>query len=122
MFMKMVTLNTKISKEGIAKFGIPEPCIRRSIVADTEHVRVELKVVDLVAKKLFEMKDFPKIDIGKLHLVHKEIPNNVFDCLRNLLFSCTDELFQGLIDTRLLVILTLGRSTLLGGDIREAVY
>ena len=47
----MVTLNTKISKEGIARSGIPEPRIRRSIVADTGHVRVELK-------------DFPKIDLG----------------------------------------------------------
>jgi len=53
----MITLNTKIGKEGIKRFGIPEPYIRRSIVADTEHVRMELRDVDLVAKKIFEMKE-----------------------------------------------------------------
>jgi len=118
----MVTLNTKIGKEGIARFGIPEPYIRRSIVADTEHVRVEMKDVDLVAKKIFEMKDFPRINLDKLRLVCTELPNDVFNCLRNLLLGCTDESFQGLVDTRPLVILTLGRSVLLGGDVREAAY
>lgn len=118
----MVTLNTKIGKEGIAKFGIPEPYIRRSIVADTEHVRVELKDVDLIAKKIFEMEDFPRINLEKLHITSTELADDVFSCLRNLLLSCTDESFHGLIDTRPLVILTLGRSTLLGGDIREAAY
>jgi predicted transcriptional regulator len=118
----MLTLNTKIGKECIARFGIPEPYIRRSIVADTEHVRVELKDVDLVAKKIFEMKDFPRIDLGRLHLIHSELPNDMFTCLRNLLIGCTDDSFQGLIDTRPLVMLTLGRSVLLGGDAREAMY
>ena len=118
----MVTLNTKIGKEGIVRFGIPEPYIRRSIVADTEHVRMELRDVDLVAKKIFEMKDFPRIDLGKLRLAQTELPNDVFNCLRNLLLDCTEESFQGLVDTRPLVILTLGRSTLLGGDVREAMF
>jgi len=118
----MVTLNTKIGKESIARFGIPEPYIRRSIVADTEHVRMELKDVDLVAKKIFEMKDFPKINLDKLHLACTELPNDVFNYLRNLLLGCTDEPFQGLIDTRPLDILTLGCSALLGGDVREAAY
>ena len=118
----MVTLNTKIGKEGIARFGIPEPYIRRSIVADTEHVRVELRDVDLVAKKIFEMKEFPKIDLGKLHITHTELPEDVFNCLRNLLLGCTTESFQGLVDTMPLVILALGRSALLDGDIREAMY
>ena len=118
----MVTLNTRIGKEGIARFGIPEPYIRRSIVADTEHVRIELKNVDLVAKKIFEMKDFPRINLDKLRLVGTELPNDVFNSLRTLLLGCTDEAFQGLVDTRPLVILTLGRSALLGGDIREAAY
>jgi len=118
----MVTLNTKIGKEGVARFGIPEPYIRRSIVADTGHVRMELKDVDLVAKKIFEMKDFPRINLDKLRLVCTEIPNDVFNCLRNLLLGCTEEPFQGLVDTRPLVILTLGRSSLLDGDVREAMY
>ncbi len=118
----MVTLNTRIGKEGIARFGIPEAYIRRSIVADTEHVRMELKDVDLVAKKIFEMKDFPRINLDKLHLTCTELPNDVFNCLRNLLLSCTNEPFQGLVDTRPLEILTLGRSSLLGGDVREAMY
>jgi len=39
-----------------------------------------------------------------------------------LLLGCTDEAFQGLVDTRPLVILTMGCSTLLGGDVREAMY
>jgi hypothetical protein len=39
-----------------------------------------------------------------------------------LLLGCTDEAFQGLVDTRPLVILTLGLSALLGGDVREAMY
>ena len=118
----MVTLNTKIGKEGIARFGIPDPYIRRSIVADTEHVRMELKDVDLVAKKIFEMKDFPRINLDKLSLTYTELPNEVFNCLRNLLIGCTDEAFQGLVDTRPLVILILGRSVLLYGDLREAMY
>ncbi len=118
----MVTLNTRIGKEGIKRFGIPEPYIRRSIVADTEHVRMELRDVDLVAKKIFEMKDFPKINLSKLRLVHTELTNDVFSCLRDLLMNCTDEEFQGLTDTRPLVILVLGRSALLDGDVREAMY
>ncbi len=118
----MVTLNTKIGKEGITRFGIPEPYIRRSIVADTEHVRMELKDIDLVAKKIFEMKDFPRIDLSKLRLAGTELPNDVFDCLRRLLFDCVEESYQGLVDTMPLVILTLGRSALLDGDIREAMY
>ncbi len=118
----MVTLNTKIGKEGIARFGIPEPYIRRSIVADTEHVRMELKDVDLVAKKIFEMKDFPRINLDKIRLTCTELPNDVFTYLRNLLLGCTDEAFHGLVDTRPLVILTLGRSALLDGDVREAMY
>ena len=118
----MITLNTKIGKESIKRFGIPEPYIRRSIVADTEHVRMELRDVDLVAKKIFEMKDFPKINLSKLRLVHTELPNDVFHCLRNLLLDCTEESYQGLVDTRPLVILTLGRSALLDGDVREAMY
>ncbi len=118
----MVTLNTKIGKEGIARFGIPEPYIRRSIVADTEHIRIELKDVDLIAKKIFEIEDCPRINLEKLHITCTELADDVFSCLRNLLLSCTDESFHGLIDTRPLVILTLGRSALLGGDIREATY
>ncbi len=118
----MVTLNTKIGKEGIVRFGIPKPYIRRSIVADTEHVRTELKDVDLVAKKIFEMKDFPRIDLNKLRLVATELPNDVFNSLRILLLGCTAEPFQGLVDTRPLVILALGRLVLLGGDVREAAY
>ncbi len=118
----MVTLNTKIGKEGIARFGIPEAYIRRSIVADTEHVRMELRDVDLVAKKIFEMKDFPKINLSKLRLTCTELPGDVFNCLRNLLLGCTNETFQGLVDTRPLVILALGRSALLDGDIWEAIY
>ncbi len=118
----MLTLNTKIGKEGVARFGIPEPYIRRSIVADTEHVRTELKNIDLIAKKIFEMKDFPRIDLEKLHITGTKLPNDVFTCLRTLLLSCTDEPFQRLVDTRPLEILTLGRSALLGGDVREAMY
>ena len=118
----MVTLNTKIGKEGIKKFGIPEAYIRRSIVADTEHVRMELRGVDLVAKKIFEMEDFPRINLGKLHLTCTELPNDLFNSLRNLLLVCTEESYLGLVDTMPLVILTLGRSALLDGDIREAAY
>jgi predicted transcriptional regulator len=118
----MVTLNTKIDKVSIKKFGIPEPYIRRSIVTDTEHVRMELRDVDLVAKKIFEMKDFPKINLDKLRLAGTELPNDVFNCLHNLLLGCTEEIFQRLVDTRPLEILTLGRSALLGGDVREAAY
>ncbi len=118
----MVTLNTRIGKEGIARFGIPGPYIRRSIVADTEHVRMELRNVDLVAKKIFEMKDFPKINLSELRIVHTELTNEVFNCLRTLLLGCTEEAFQGLVDTRPLVILALGRSALLNGDVREAMY
>lgn len=118
----MVTLNTKIGNQDIARFGIPEPYIRRSIVADTEHVRTELKDVDLVAKKIFEMKEFPRINLDKLRLGYTKIPNDVFNCLRNLLLNCTDISFQGLVDTRPLEIITLGRSVLLGDDLREAAY
>ncbi len=118
----MITLNTKIGKESIKRFGIPEAYIRRSIVADTEHVRMELKDVDLVAKKIFEMKDFPRINLDRLHLTCTELPNELFDCLYNLLLGCTDELFQGLVDTMPLIILALGRSALLDGDVREAMY
>ena len=118
----MLTLNTRIGREGVTRFDIPEPYIRRSIVADTEHVRMELKDIDLVAKKIFEIKDFPRINLDKLRLTGTELPNDVFTCLRNLLLGCTEETFQGLVDTRPLVILTLGRSTLLGGDVREAMY
>ncbi len=118
----MLTLNTSIGKEGIGRFGIPEPYIRRSIVADTEHVRMELKDVDLVAKKIFEMKDFPRIDLEKLHITGTKLPNDVFICLRTLLLGCTDEAFHRLVDTRPLEILTLGRSALLGSNVREAAY
>ena len=118
----LVTLNIKIGKDGIERFGVPTPYIRRSIVADTEHVRVELRDVDLVAKRIFEMKDFPKIILSRLRLVHTELSNDVSKCLRNLLMNSTDEAFQSLIDTRPLAILTLGRSALLDGDVREAMY
>jgi len=118
----MVTLNTGIKKDGIERFGISEAYIRRSIVADTEHVRMELRNVDLVAKRIFEMKDFPRISLQRLTLAQTELADDVFRSLRNLLMDCTDEGFQGLVDTRPLVILTLGRSTLLGGDVREAMY
>ncbi len=118
----MVTLNTRIGKEGIKRFGIPEPYIRRSIVADTEHVRMELKDIDLVAKKIFEMKEFPRINLEKLRLTGTELPNDVFNGIRTLLLGCTEENFQKLVDTRPLEILTLGRSALLGGDVREAAY
>ena len=118
----MLTLNTSIGKEGIGRFGIPEPYIRRSIVADTEHVRMELRDVDLVAKKIFEMKDFPKIDLSKLRIACTELSNDVFNCLRDLLMNCTNEAFQGLVDTWPLVILALGHSALLDGDVREAMY
>ena len=118
----MVTLNTRIGKDGIERFGIPAPYIRRSIVADTEHVGSELRDVDLVAKRIFEMKDFPKIILNRLRLVHTELANDVFSCLRNLLMNYTNEAFQGLIDTRPLVILSLGRSALLDGDVRAAMY
>ena len=118
----MLTLNTRIGTQGITRFGIPEPYIRRSIVADTEHVRMELRDVDLIAKKIFEMKDFPRIYLDKLRIACTELPNDVFNCLRTLLLDCTDEAFQGLVDTRPLVILTLGRSALLDGDVREAMY
>ena len=118
----MITLNTRIGKDGTERFGIPTPYIRRSIVADTEHVRMELKDVDLVAKKIFEMQDFPRINLDKLRLAYTALPNDVFNCLRDLLFSCTDESFRRLVDTRPLVILTLGRSALLDGDVWEAMY
>ncbi len=118
----MVTLNTKIGKEDIKRFGIPDPYIRRSIVADTEHVRMELRDVDLVAKKIFEMKDFPRINLDKLRIACTELPDDVFNCLRDLLMNCTNEEFQGLVDTMPLVILTLGRSVLLDGDVREAMF
>jgi len=118
----MVTLNTNLRKEGLERFGIPEPYIRRCVVADTEHVRMELRDVDLVAKKIFEMKDFPRINLDKLHLACTELPGDVFNCLRNLLLGCTEESYQGLVDTRPLEILTLGRSALLDGDVREAMY
>ena len=118
----MITLNTKIGKESIKRFDIPEVYIRRSIVADTEHVRMELRDVDLVAKKIFEMKDFPRINLDKLHLACTKLPDDVFNCLRDLLMDSTDEEFQGLVDTMPLAILTLGRSALLDGDVKEAMY
>ena len=118
----MLTLNTKIGKEGIARFGIPEPYIRRSIVADTEHVRTELGDVDLIAKRIFEMKDFPKINLKKLNIAHTELPDEVFNRLRSLLLDCTEESFHRLVDTRPLVILTHGRMPLVDSDIKEAMY
>ncbi len=118
----MVTLNTKIGKEDIKRFGIPDPYIRRSIVADTEHVRMELRDVDLVAKKIFEMKDFPRINLDKLRIACTKLPDDVFNCLRDLLMNCTNEEFQGLVDTMPLVILTLGCSALLNGDVWEAMF
>ncbi|MFC2019795.1 hypothetical protein ACFLU4_07630 [Chloroflexota bacterium] len=118
----MVTLNTKIGTEGIERFGIPAPYIRRSIVADTEHVRMELRDVDRVAKKIFEVKEFPRINIQRLNIVQTKLTDDVFGSLRDLLMDCTEEGFQRLIDTMPLVILILGRSALLGSDVREAMY
>ena len=118
----MVTLNTKIGKEGIARFGIPEPYIRRSIVADTEHVRMELRDVDLIAKKIFEMKDFPRISLKRLQINRTKLSDAEFNSLRDLLMACTQDEFKILVDTRPLGILALGRSALLAGDVRESIY
>lgn len=118
----MLTLNTKIGKEGIARFNIPEPYIRRSIVADTEHVRTELRDVDLVARRIFVLKNFPRINLSKLLIAHSKLPEYVFDRLSKLLLDCTQESFHRLVDTIPLVILTHGRMPLLDGDINKAMY
>ena len=118
----MVTLNTNLRKEGLERFGIPEPYIRRCVVADTEYVEAELQNVDLVAKDIFELKDFPRINLKRLQINRTKLNDGEFNSLRNLLMACTQDEFKRLVDTRPLEILALGRSALLGGDVRESIY
>jgi predicted transcriptional regulator len=118
----MVTLNTNLQKESLDRFGIPEPYIRRCVVADTEYVETELRSVDLVAKEIFELKDFPRISLKRLQLKRAKLTDGEFNTLRNLLLACVKDEFQRLVDTRPLVILALGRSALLAGDLQESIY
>ncbi|MFC1861181.1 hypothetical protein ACFLYL_02740 [Chloroflexota bacterium] len=118
----MVTLNTNLRKEGLERFGIPEPYIRRCVVADTEYVETELQNVDLVAKEIFELKAFPRISLKRLQINRTKLSDAEFNSLRDLLMACTQDEFKRLVDTRPLEILTLGRSALLGGDVRESIY
>jgi hypothetical protein len=118
----MVTLNTNLRKEGLERFGIPEPYIRRCVVADTEYVETELQNVDLVAKEIFEQKDFPRISLKRLHINRTKLSDGEFNSLRALLMVCTQYEFKRLVDTRPVGILALGRSALLGGDVRESIY
>ena len=118
----MVTLNTNLQKESLDRFGIPEPYIRRCVVADTEYVETELRSVDLVAKEIFELKDFPRISLKRLQLKRAKLTDGEFNTLRNLLLACVNAEFQRLVDTRPLVILALGRSALLAGDLQESIY
>ena len=118
----MVTLNTNLQKESLDRFGIPEPYIRRCVVADTEYVETELRNVDLVAKEIFELKDFPRISLKRLQLKRAKLTDGEFNTLRNLLLACVNDEFQRLVDTRPLVILALGRSALLAGDLQESIY
>jgi hypothetical protein len=118
----MVTLNTNLRKESLDRFGIPEPYIRRCVVADTEYVETELRNVDLVAKEIFELKDFPRISLKRLQLKRAKLTDGEFNSLRNLLLACVNDEFQRLVDTRPLVILALGRSPLLAGDLQESIY
>jgi predicted transcriptional regulator len=118
----MVTLNTNLQKESLDRFGIPEPYIRRCVVADTEYVETELRNVDLVAKEIFELKDFPRISLKRLQIKRAKLTDGEFNSLRNLLLACVNDEFQRLVDTRPLVILALGRSALLAGDLQESIY
>ena len=118
----MVTLNINLRKGGLERFGIPEPYIRRCVVADTEYVETELRNVDLVAKEIFELKDFPRISLKRLKINWTKLTDGEFNSLRNLLLACTQDEFHRLVDTRSLEILTLGRSALLAGDVRESIY
>ena len=118
----MVTLNTNLRKEGLDRFGIPEPYIRRCVVADTEYVETELQNVDLVAKEIFELKAFPRISLKRLQINRTKLSDTEFNSLRDLLMACTQDEFKRLVDTRPLEILALGRSALLGGDVRESIY
>jgi len=118
----MVTLNTNLRKGGLERFGIPEPYIRRCVVADTEYVETELRNVDLVAKEVFELKDFPRISLKRLKINRTKLADGEFNSLRDLLLACTQDEFQRLVDTRPLEILALGRSALLAGDVRESIY
>ena len=118
----MVTLNTNLQKESLDRFGIPEPYIRRCVVADTEYVETELRNVDLVAKEIFELKDFPRISLKRLQLKRAKLTDGEFNSLRNLFLACVNDEFQRLVDTRPLVILALGRSALLAGDLQESIY
>ena len=118
----MVTLNTNLQKESLDRFGIPEPYIRRCVVADTEYVETELRSVDLVAKEIFELKDFPRISLKRLQIKRAKLTDGEFNSLRNLLLACVNDEFQRLVDTMPLVILALGRSALLAGDLQESIY
>jgi hypothetical protein len=118
----MVTLNTNLHKENLDRFEIPEPYIRRCVVADTEYVQTELRNVDLVAKEIFELKDFPRISLKRLQIKRTTLTDGEFNSLRNLFLACVNDEFQPLVDTMPLVILTLGRSPLLADDLQESVY
>ena len=118
----MVTLNTNLRKEGLERFGIPEPYIRRCVVADTEYVETELRNVDLVAKEIFELKDFPRISLKQLNINRTKVTDGEYNSIRNLLLACVNDEFQRFVDTRPLVILALGRSALLAGDLQESIY
>jgi hypothetical protein len=118
----MVTLNTNLRKESLDRFGVPEPYIRRCVVADTEYVETELRSVDLVAKEIFELKDFPRISLKRLQIKRAKLTDGEFNSLRNLLLACVNDEFQRLVDSRPLVILALGRSALLAGDLQESIY
>jgi hypothetical protein len=118
----MVTLNTNLHKENLDRFEIPEPYIRRCVVADTQYVQTELRNVDLVAKEIFELKDFPRINLKRLQIKRTTLTDGEFNSLRNLFLACVNDEFQPLVDTMPLVILTLGRSPLLADDLQESVY
>lgn len=117
----MVTLNTNPT-EGLKRLGIPEAYIRRGITIDTDFVKSELGDVDLAAKEIFALKDFPKLSLKRLMLTQNKLEGEEFKLLRKLLMEHTLEEFKGLVDTWPLEILALGCGALLNGDVREAIY
>jgi len=42
---------------------------------------MELKDVDMIAKKIFKIKDFPRINLDKLRITHTELPELTLPCL-----------------------------------------
>ncbi|MDO8685677.1 MAG: hypothetical protein Q7J78_03295 [Clostridiales bacterium] len=121
----LITLNTNGDVDAIKSLGIHEAYIRRSVVLNTEQLIGQLKDVDLMAKSVFDFmasRTAPRIKLEALMPGITKLSQPDYMLMRGLLMANIAEGYDNMVDTQPLELLSLGRSVLLNGDIREAIF